>query len=135
MKKALSLALGGILLGGAVAHAQEFDDRFYISPRVGAVFADSDRLSDDAPFLGLSVGRFVTPNWAIDLEVTQNDFDLDNVNKEWEHLGLGVGLRYFFNEGQALRPYFMMGLGALRHDRWNAPRGWNPMANIGGGVQ
>ena len=90
MKKALHLALIGAVLGGAAAQAQDFDDRIYFSPRIGGVLSADSRDADDALLLGVGFGRFLTPNWAIDLEFTNDDMDLNDFDKEWEHLGLGA---------------------------------------------
>ncbi|NCT67381.1 MAG: OmpA family protein [Rhodanobacteraceae bacterium] len=142
----IALALVG---GGAVAHAQDFGN-WYVAPRIGADFPDSNRKTDTSVWAGIGVGVWVNPHLAIDFEYGINNASFKDDSwrpgREWESVTLGVSGRWFFgDEGAQWRPYVMGGVGAQRHAAYSGillkPAGfgtggsWDPMATIGGGVQ
>ncbi len=148
-RNALSALIALALIGGSAAvHAQDFGN-WYIAPRIGADFSDSNRKTDTSLWGGIGVGVWVNPHLAVDFEYTINNASFkDNsfrAGHEWESVGLGVSARWFFgDEGSQWRPYVMAGLGALRHAAYSGSlveptgynsEGWDPMATIGGGVQ
>jgi OOP family OmpA-OmpF porin len=150
-RKALCALIALSLSGAAVtaAHAQDFGN-WYIAPRIGADFSDSDRNTDTSVWGGIGAGVWVNPNLAIDFEYTINNADFSGGNgfrsgHEWESVGLGVSGRWFFgDQGSQWRPYIMVGLGALRHAAYSGVNleaagfnnnGWEPMATVGGGIQ
>ena len=149
-RKALCALIALSLAGAAVtaAHAQDFGN-WYIAPRIGADFSDSDRDTDTSVWGGIGAGVWVNPNLAIDFEYTINNADFSGGSwrdgHEWESVGLGVSGRWFFgDQGSQWRPYIMVGLGALRHAAYSGfllhdqgfnNNGWDPMATVGGGIQ
>ena len=58
-KKILTAALLGGLAFAQAASAQEFDDRWYLTGSAGFNFQDSDRTTNDAPFVTLGLGKFM----------------------------------------------------------------------------
>jgi len=108
---------------------------------------DNDRDTQSSPFVGIGIGWWVNPNFAVDAEYSINNADFKNNSvregHEWESVGLGFSGRYFFGEmGQGWRPYFMGGFGALRHAAISQSllgdgktNGWDPMVTVGGGLQ
>jgi len=143
MKRNTLFALIALALGG-VGAAQAADySNWYIAPRVGAVFPDSDRDTDSSLLAGLGIGWWVSPNFSVDVEYTINNAEYkDNSvreGREWESAGLGVSGRWYFGEmGAGWRPYVMGGLGALRHAAISGSvhhNGWDPMATVGVGMQ
>src|SRR3546814_4877963 len=62
-KKLLCAALLAGIGCVQAANAQEFDDRWYVTGSVGYNFQDSERMTDDAPFGTIGVGKFLSPNW------------------------------------------------------------------------
>lgn len=140
MKRKALFALIALTLGGAtVAQAQSW----YIAPRVGAVFSDTDRQTDTSLYSGIGAGVWVNPNLAIDFEYGINNADFENssfrAGHEFESVTLGVSGRWFFGEqGAKWRPYVMAGVGAQRHQAYSGfyqHNGWDPMATAGGGIQ
>ncbi len=112
-KKILTAALLGGLAFAQAASAQEFDDRWYLTGSAGFNFQDSDRLTNDAPFVTLGLGKFISPNWSLDGELNyQNpNFD-DNQDLNWSQYGASIDLRrHFISEGRGWNPYLLMGLG------------------------
>ncbi len=112
-KKILTAALLGGLAMAQAASAQEFDDRWYLTGSAGFNFQDSDRLTNDAPFVTLGLGKFISPNWSLDGELNyQNpNFD-DNQDLNWSQYGASIDARYhFIQEGRGWNPYLLMGLG------------------------
>jgi len=158
MKRKALCALIALSLGGAAvtaAHAQDFGN-WYIAPRIGADFSDSDRTTDTSLWGGIGAGVWVNPHLAVDFEYTINNADFEDdsfrndpfygrgTDHQWESVGLGVTARWFFgDEGSQWRPYILAGIGALRHaaysgsllDQSGRKQGWDPMATVGAGIQ
>jgi OmpA-OmpF porin, OOP family len=151
MKRKALCALIALSLGGAAvtaAHAQDFGN-WYIAPRIGADFSDSDRDTDTSVWGGIGAGVWVNPHFAVDFEYTINNADFSGGSwrdgHQWESVGLGVSGRWFFgDEGAQWRPYIMAGVGALRHAAYSGylleaqgynHAGWDPMATVGAGIQ
>ena len=141
--KALSALIAVAMLSGGASAAYAQDGSWYLAPRVGANFSDSNRKTDTSLYTGLGFGWWVNPNFAVDFEYAINDADFKNSSfrsgHEWESVSVGVSGRWFFgDQGSAWRPYVMGGVGAVRHAAYSASiqqSGWDPMATLGGGVQ
>jgi OOP family OmpA-OmpF porin len=149
-RNALSALIALALVGGTAGVVQAQDlGNFYIAPRIGANFSDSNRKTDTSVWGGIGVGVWVNPHLAVDFEYTTNNASFkDNSwrgGHEWESVGLGVSGRWFFgDEGAQWRPYLMAGVGALRHAAFSGfllkeqqlnENGWDPMATVGAGIQ
>ncbi|WNH51048.1 OmpA family protein [Stenotrophomonas oahuensis] len=112
-KKILTAALLGGLAMAQAASAQDFDDRWYLTGSAGFNFQDSDRGTNDAPFVTLGLGKFISPNWSLDGELNyQNpNFD-DNQDLNWSQYGGDISARYhFIQEGRGWNPYLRFGVG------------------------
>lgn len=117
IRKTLCIALVLGLLSASAVQAQDYDDRVYIAPNVGFLFADSGRDSDNGAIFGLGVGRFFTPNLSVDLEVKHNNLDQDRLPGQFENISAGLMARYHFGElGDGFRPYVGFGGGVIRHN-------------------
>ncbi len=118
MKKKLLCAalLCGIGLAQA-ATAQEFDDRWYVSATTGVNFQDKDRATDDAIFGAIGFGKFLSPNWSLDLELNyQNPTKTANQDLRWSQYGAAVDARYHFRGADRnWWPYVKFGVGMQRH--------------------
>jgi OOP family OmpA-OmpF porin len=150
MKRNTLFALVALGLGSiGVAHAQDYSS-WYLAPRIGADFPDSNRTTQTSLFAGLGAGVWVNPNFAVDFEYGINNADFKNNSPreghQWESVQLDVAGRYFFGDlGAGWRPYVMGGIGALRHkaysgfllsgDTYSSSGGWDPMATAGVGIQ
>ena len=150
MKRNTLFALVALALSGiGVAQAQDFSS-WYVAPRIGVDVPDSGRDTKTSAFFGIGVGTWYNPNFAIDLEygINNADYKTNSVRNghQWESVQLDVAGRWFFGElGSGWRPYFMAGIGALRHKAYSGQTlglysfskdgGWDPMATIGVGVQ
>ena len=112
-KKLLCAALLAGLSVAQAASAQEFDDRWYLTGSAGFNMQDNDRQTNNAPFLGLGLGKFVSPNWSVDGELNyQNPNFSDNQDQNWSQYGISVDLRrHFISEGRGWNPYVLAGLG------------------------
>ncbi len=141
--KALSALIAVAMIGGGVSTAYAQDGGWYLAPRVGVNFSDSNRDTDSSLYTGLGIGWWVSPNFAVDVEYGHNDADFKDssfrAGREWESQSIGVTGRWFFGEqGSSWRPYVLAGLGALRHAAYSGtiqPHGWDPMATVGGGIE
>ena len=117
-KKLLCAALLAGLGVAQAASAQEFDDRWYLTGSAGFNLQDSARTTNDAPFLGLGLGKFISPNWSVDGEL---NYQLPNFNanqdQNWSQYGISLDLRrHFLSEGRGWNPYVLAGLGYQRSE-------------------
>ena len=117
-KKILCAALLGGLSFANHAMAQEFDDRWYLTGSAGFNLQDDDRTTRNAPFLGLGLGKFISPNWSLDGELNYQNPNFDkNQDLNWSQYGASLDLRrHFVTEGRGWNPYMLMGLGYQRHE-------------------
>ena len=117
-KKILTAALLGGLVFAQAASAQEFDDRWYLTGATGFNFQDSDRGTNDAPFVSLGLGKFVSPNWSLDGELNYQNPNFDsNQDLNWSQYGISLDLRrHFIQEGRGWNPYIVAGLGMQRSE-------------------
>ena len=96
-KKLLCAALLAGLGVAQAASAQEFDDRWYLTGSAGFNLQDSARTTNDAPALGLGLGKFISPNWSVDGEL---NYQLPNFNanqdQNWSQYGISLDLRRHF---------------------------------------
>ncbi len=117
IRKTLCSALALGLLGASAVQAQDYDDRFYIAPSVGFLFADSGRDTDNGALFGLGFGKFLSPNLSLDLEVKHSNLDQDAFPGEFETLSTGLMARYHFGElGEGFRPFIAFGGGLIQHN-------------------
>ena len=74
--KRLALAICGVLAANAVVAQDEFyDDRWYWTGIGGVALVDEDRLTDDDwPYYGISVGRFMSPNFSLEFQIDRLSF-------------------------------------------------------------
>lgn len=113
-KKILTAALlGGLAFAQAASAQSTFDDRWYLTGSAGFNFQDSDRLTNDAPFVTLGLGKFVSPNWSLDFDLNYQNPNFDaNQDLNWSQYGASVDARYhFIQDGRGWNPYLLMGLG------------------------
>ena len=142
-KKILCAALLGGLSLANHATAQEFDDRWYLTGSAGFNLQDDDRTTRNAPFLGLGLGKFISPNWSLDGELNyQNPKFEDNQDLLWSQYGISLDLRrHFIQEGRGWNPYIVAGLGMQRSEEElvtnvaNQRRDNNLAAKLGVGLQ
>jgi OOP family OmpA-OmpF porin len=149
------LLCADLLAGIGVAQVtseQDFDDRWYVAGSVGVNFQDTDRGTDDTPFATLGMGKFLNPNWSVDVELNyQNPEKQAYPDLWWSQYGISADARYHFrNADSKWWPYIRMGLGWQRHEEegirdpaFGTPEGGFPAqhednnvaANLGAGLQ
>lgn len=118
------------------AMAQDYDDRFYITAGAGWGFFDKDRNVQDEFYGTLGIGKFVSPNLSLDLELWHSNPELDynfSTERNWELMGLSLVGRYHFGEADSWRPYLALGVGGQEHHDGTQTRplalGFNPSRN------
>jgi OOP family OmpA-OmpF porin len=114
MKKTLLCAALAVTvaLPLAASAAPREEGQWYISPKLGYGWADSDRLSGDGMYAALGFGYVFKQNWTIEGELGYNQFDEDGASHplEWNQLSIGASLRYLHDMGNA-HPYFGIAFG------------------------
>lgn len=125
MKKLICFTLS--ILGAAQAAAiQEYDDRWYLGVATGLNIQDSERNTDNPLHGTVSMGRFFSPAWSVDLELNyQNPEQSANEALRWRQYGAEVvARRHFRTETRRWGPYLLAGIGA-QHTREDVLAGAN----------
>ena len=129
IRKALFAALAsGICLSSASAQ----DTSAYVVPYVGVVLTDDDRDADNTGLLGISLGRYLTPNFAIEGDLNRYSADLDGTSGNWGLTHIGVAGRLFFGSAD-WRPFAVLGAGNARSQRTGSDgdNSWEVKAGLG----
>lgn len=98
-------------------HSHPADSRWYWTPSVGYVFADSDRTNEnDGSAYALSVGRQISSNYNLEFRVSGMEIDLEpaGTDTEIDKNSLTVELQRYFSRSEAFAPYVGVGVGAIR---------------------
>jgi len=109
------------------AMAQDYDDRWYLTLGGGYGFFDGDRNVDNELYGTLGIGKFMSPNWSLDLELSHTNPELDydfSDERNWELMSLALVGRYHFGEADSWRPYLAMGLGVQEHHDGTQRQPW-----------
>jgi len=109
------------------------DGRWYISPSVNYIIADDDRSADNDIGLQLGIGKEVSKNWNIELNLLSDQLDFEAGSGEFKQYGLGLGALYFSDRSSRIAPYGLLGLGALR-TKVPGSRSTDPIAEVGVGL-
>ena len=140
-KKLLCCAMLGAMSMAQSAMAQDFDDRWYISGTVGILGTDNDRNTSNDGLFGIGVGKMVSPNVSVDIDLDRTNTTRDPLpNLGWDLTSLGVTGRYhFIKEGRNWWPYLAAGIGAQRNNYDGFAPGYDGDANLfvklGAGLQ
>ena len=148
-KKLLCVALLGGLGVVQAAHAQEFDDRWYLTGSAGYNVQDDDRQTKD-PFFGtIGFGKFFNPAWSFDVEFNYQNTESEGsalcvgdpncspANLRWPQYGVSFDFRrHSVVEGRKWNPYFLAGLGYQREEieYSNYPSPDSPVRDEEGGI-
>lgn len=142
----LSSALACALPAMAQAGERPYDDRWYVGLGAGANQQDSARDTENAAFGTLSVGRFINPDWSVDVEVNyQNPKANRDEDLNFSQYGISLDARrHFRKEGRHINPYFVAGVGYQRAEEeyavlapdspWQSKRSY-ATAKLGVGAQ
>ncbi len=143
-KKILFCAMLGAMSMAHSAMAQDFDDRWYISGTVGILGTDNDRNTSNDAIFGIGVGKMVSQNVSVDVELDRANLTRDLSPKTaatgWDLTSLGVTGRYhFIKEGRNWWPYLAAGIGAQKNHYSGFAANSNGDANlfvkVGAGLQ
>ncbi|WP_223789214.1 OmpA family protein [Marinicella meishanensis] len=136
MKKKL-LAVSMSFVAGA-ALANDYDDRWMLSPSLIFTATDSAKNLESNFGLGLGLGKFLNENWSLDFELDSSSFDAEDTGGSVDQTGLGLMARYHFSEPGSMRPFLGMGAGYLDHNGSGAARGVDSsdlMLNLSAGLR
>lgn len=129
----------GLMASGASMASDSFDDRWYISARTGVMLYDSERRIEDDLFWAAGVGKYLTPNWSLDLELSQDSGDIKAFDGKWRNREINLTNRHYFRDHEVWRPYLSWGVGSMRHradlPSGNRIRGSNFLINVGAGLE
>jgi OOP family OmpA-OmpF porin len=147
-KKILCLALFGAMGAAQTVMAQDFDDRWYLDGSIGMNFQDSSRNTNNAPFGTFGIGKNLSPNWSVELNLNYQNPHLSSPREDlfWSQYGVSLDALYHFRkEGRNWGPYLRAGLGWQRSDEQydNFPNPISPITsrndnlavNVGAGLE
>ncbi|MCC6543014.1 MAG: OmpA family protein [Nitrospirae bacterium] len=124
-----------VLVASTVVRGEEpIDKRWYISPGVNYIFADSDRLSDDDPEFRIGIGKAVSRSWNLELNIMIDNLSGKGANDDYEQRGLSLNALYFLTPESQISPYGVLGIGALRTSH-SGEKSTNLMAEPGIGLR
>jgi len=113
-RNVLSAALmsSTVLAYGASAQDLE-DDRWHVTGTVGFNIQDSERGTNNAPLIGIGLGKHISPKWSLDVELNyQNPRLKEDRDKKWAQRGASLDLRrHFTNGSRHWNPYLLFGVG------------------------
>ncbi|MFN3842142.1 MAG: OmpA family protein [Rehaibacterium terrae] len=145
-KKLLCCALLGALGAAQAVVAQDYDDRWYVSAATGFTSFDKDRNVGDKAHAMIGLGKFLSQDWSVDLELSHSNPRKDGTHLNWSLAGAQlVARRHFRDADSTWWPYVAAGVGVMR--KWeefdafpnpNSPgerKENNLMASLGGGLQ
>lgn len=134
---AVLIALG--LVAPTWAAAEDFDDRWRVTATLGSVGPDNDRGIKPHALYAVGLERYLSADWAVELAYSQDRGDFENREGRWRNRELSLTSRHFFGDFETWRPYWSVGVGALRHRADLGPttssRGTNASLRVGGGLQ
>jgi len=123
--------LGAALCSPTLAAAD--DHKWYISPMVNYVFADSDRNADDNIGFQLAIGKPISESWNFEFSAELDTLERETGNNEFRQRGLGFNGLYFFQRNETFSPYGLLNLGMMRN-KFADDSHTNVMASVGAGV-
>ena len=115
MKKivASTLAVCALIAISRSSLAGAPEDSWFVAPEVNGVWLDDGRHADDNYGLTLSFGRWLTPNWDLQLSVFGSEHDRAGNNNTFSLRGAGLSAnRIFYRDGR-ISPFITLGLGRV----------------------
>ncbi len=103
-----------VTLAAAPGFAADEVGRWYLTPQAGYLWTDGDRRIDDDWLYGLGLGRHLSDNWSLELNLNRAKVDLSGGNVKFDAASLDL-LRVFARESR-VSPYLAFGAGALRNN-------------------
>lgn len=125
-KKFLCIALVGALGAASAASAQDYDDRWYVGASIGSIGYDNDRTLRDDVHGSVSLGKFFSPNFSLDVDLNYSNPSFQANELRWSQGGIGITPRYHFRNDGNWWPYLGLGFGAQRS--------WEEFSDPAGGV-
>jgi len=113
-RNVLSAALMSSTVLAYGASAQELeDDRWHVTGTVGFNVQDSDRGTNNAPLIGIGLGKHISPKWSLDVELNHQAPRLkEDRDRKWSQRGASLDLRRHFTDGgRKWSPYLLFGVG------------------------
>jgi OOP family OmpA-OmpF porin len=116
------------------AHSADEAGRWYVAPKAGYTFLDSDRgdLDDDAHY-GFGIGKHLSPSWSLELNALTGQHD-GSSGAELDLSAFSVDLLRVFNREASVSPFISLGAGALNLDPQGPGRQEDFMAQAGIGL-
>lgn len=124
--------LAAALATSSLAMAAD-DNRWYFSPALSYIWADSDRHADDDFGVQIGFGKPVNQWWNVELSAVVDTLDYSSGGGEYKQRGILADGLYFFNRSPRLAPYGVVGVGGLR-TALPSNTNTNLMANVGVGA-
>ncbi len=140
MKFKKSLALSALSLASmAVAHAEDFDNRWYFTTGLAAVHNDDGRETTSGGVLGMiGIGTYINSRASVDVFVDRTTRKFANELHgagNFANTVLGLSARWYFMEPDSWQPYITAGVGADYHDTTAGKADVGAMFQAGIGLQ
>ncbi|HOP23110.1 MAG TPA: hypothetical protein PK055_11410 [Gammaproteobacteria bacterium] len=107
---------------------KKFDERWYFNVNAGAVVPDDSLQLNDAKIFDFRVGKAMSEVWSYEIVGFADEYDFD-IDYGLKHTGVGINF-LDINQDPLWKPYFLMGVGLIRHETQDES-GTNLYFNVG----
>lgn len=128
--------LSAAVLAATPALAADQVGQWYLTPQVGGISTDNDRLLEDKDWLyGFSFGRHFSPAWTAELNINRTQM-LENASGTGglKMIARSADVLRVFNRDSRFSPYITVGAGELETNRTSGPTANDFMAQAGLGA-
>jgi opacity protein-like surface antigen len=122
------------VLASVALTARSADDhaRWYVTPQIGYVWTDPSGDYEDDTYHGLSIGRYFTPTFALELGGAWSSHS--GTSSEVDVRTMSMNALRVFKPNRAISPYLTVGAGYIWKD-WDRDRkDYGPLAHAGIGL-
>ncbi len=115
------------MIGGSAYAADNDVNPWHFTVFGGKAVSDSNRPTDNGDlYYGIGIGRYLSPNFSLDLELDRSDLTVDPAALEaflpgatfndWSLKSVNLIGRYYWKEPGQARPFFAFGIGNTDHN-------------------
>ena len=133
MRKQLTFAVAMIAAGQAASAADE-TGKWYVTPQGGYLWSDSDRHVDDDYYYGLGIGKHLSPEWSLELNAIDGDYDTDLGGGELGITAYSLDALRVFRRASRVSPFLSIGVGYIRDNIDPGPTEESWLGQAGAGL-
>lgn len=133
MRKQLTVAIA-LFAAAQAATAADETGKWYITPQGGYLWTDHDRDVDDDYYYGLGIGKHLSPEWSLELNAVDGDYDADVGGGELGITAYSLDALRVFRRAERVSPFISIGAGYISDDANPGPSEESWLGQIGAGL-